>query len=229
MRFINWLKSVFKKKEAIVIEFPKAPEQKPEPVAIPEEKPSAPITKDTVNDGTTKSPDWTYLWDNMVIDSKKKLEIEQACARIIRNKAKYKDVELKTGVPWDLIAALHYREASLDFSTCLHNGDKLPGPTRNVPSGRGPFKSWEEAAIDAIKYDGLDKVKFIDVISKLVMAHKYNGIGYLKKGIYSPYIWAGSNHYTRGKYTSDGWYDSNAIDKQLGVAVILKALQEMES
>ncbi len=42
----------------------------------------------------------------------------------------------KTGVPWELIGAIHFRESSLDFNKCLHNGDPLGQKTVRVPAGR---------------------------------------------------------------------------------------------
>jgi len=201
MRFLLWLKSFFNKKENILDK--------------------------SIN---TSLPDFQYLWDTTEYDSNRIKEIESTCEKIINNKTRYKYVENLTGVPWQLISALHYREASLSFNTCLHNGDKLPGPTTHVPRGRGPFENWETAAVDAIKYDGLDKVKYIDVISQLVMAEKFNGMGYRKHGILSPYIWAASNHSNEiGKYKDDGLYSASAKEDQLGIAVILKYLSQKQA
>lgn len=177
------------------------------------------------SDKGPRNPDWTTLWKSCLIDQSRKKEIEAVCAKILSNKDRYLTVESKTGVPWYLIAALHYREASLNFKTCLHNGDPLPGPTTHVPRGRGPFISWEMAAIDALRYDGLDKIKFTSVESCLVMAEKFNGMGYRKTFEYSPYVWAGTNHHDEtGKYVADGVYSPFAVEKQLGVAAIFRGL-----
>lgn len=37
-------------------------------------------------------------------------------------KPRYQGVEVGTGVPWMMIAAIHMREASFDFDTYLGNG-----------------------------------------------------------------------------------------------------------
>lgn len=197
-------------------------EPKPLPVPAPvEPKPES----DTKDDGNSVSPDWNYLWDTCKIDANRVTEVEKVCNTILNNKIKYLAVEAKTKVPWYLVAALHYREASLNFRTCLHNGDSLPGPTRHVPKGRGPFSSWEEASIDALTFDGLSKVNFDSVYTCLIHAEKYNGMGYRKKGEYTPYVWAGTNHSDEtGKYTSDGKFSSSAREEQLGVAAIFKGL-----
>lgn len=173
----------------------------------------------------TKHPDWNTLWLTCELDNTRVSEIGLVCQKILNNKERYEAVELKTGVPWYLIAALHYREASLNFKTCLHNGDPLPGPTVHVPRSRGPFKDWESAAIDALKYDGLDHVKLETITSCLVMAEKFNGLGYRNKYEYSPYVWAGTNHSDEaGKFTGDGIYNPFAKEKQLGVAALFKGL-----
>jgi lysozyme family protein len=173
----------------------------------------------------TKNPDWAYLWSTCEVDSNRISEVSKICQKIIVNKAKYEAVESHTKVPWYLVAALHYREASLNFNTCLHNGDLLPGPTHHVPKGRGPFKSWEEAAIDALIFDNLHKMNFSDIPQCLKVAEHFNGIGYRNKGELSPYVWAATNHSDEtGKYVADGHYDSSAIEKQLGVAAIFKGL-----
>jgi lysozyme family protein len=229
MRFLRWIKGLFKRNNTspvketpvVVIEEPKETKPKEEVTIPPIE---APV--DTVNKGNPARPDWSYLWQTCTLDSNRVAEIKTVCAKIEANFSKYKEVELATGVPWKLIGAIHYREASLNFKTCLHNGDPLPGPTYHVPRNRGPFSSWSEAAIDALKYDGLHKIKFDSMESQLIMAEKYNGLGMRNKGEYTPYVWAGTNHSDEtGKYVADGRYSSTAQEKQLGVAAILKGLE----
>jgi lysozyme family protein len=228
MRFFRWLKRLFtrpvydssKPVESAPIEAPMPPIEAPKDT--PKESPV-----DNINDGNPARPDWSYLWQTCTLDSNRLAEIKTVCQKIQLNYAKYKEVELKTGVPWKLIAAIHYRESTLNFATCLHNGDPLPGPTYRVPKNRGPFSSWSESAIDALKYDGLHKIKFDSIESQLIMAEKMNGLGYRKTGgEYSPYVWAGTNHSDEtGKYVVDGKYSSTAQEKQLGVAAILKGLE----
>lgn len=172
-----------------------------------------------------RNPDFEELWDSCRIDNERQNEVSRVCIKITNNASRYKAVELATNVPWMLIAALHYRETSLDFSRCLHNGDPLPGPTVRVPKGRGPFGSWEESAADALRLVGMNRVRYLDEVSMLVMAEKFNGLGYRRTGELSPYIWAGTNHHDEtGKYVADGKFDPAAKEKQLGVAAIIKSL-----
>ena len=65
-------------------------------------------------------------------------------------KGRYQTVEAKTGVPWFVIAVIHERESSQDWTGSLAQGDPWNRASVHVPAGRGPFKSWEEAAIDAV-------------------------------------------------------------------------------
>jgi hypothetical protein len=57
----------------------------------------------------------------------------------------------------------------------------------------------------------------------------YNGLGYANKGLPSPYVWAGTDQYTTGKYVADGVFDPNAVDRQLGCAGLLMAMQQTDS
>ena len=161
-------------------------------------------------------------------------QINKQADKIIANRARYEQVSRATGVPWDVIGAIHYRESSNDFAGVLHNGQKIIGTgkkTTLVPKGRGPFSTWEEAAIDALMnahpYAG--KNKDWSIAGTLDILERYNGLGYRNKGLPSPYLWAGTDQYVKGKYVADGKYDPNHVDQQLGVAPILMKIREMEA
>ncbi len=139
------------------------------------------------------------------------------------NKEKYKAVEAKTGVPAELIAAIHWRESGGNFNTYLHNGDPLGSPTTHVPVGKY-FTNWEDAAIDALSGSSYGSVEKDNIQSYYDYAERYNGLGYRNKGVASPYVWAGTSNYSSGKYVRDGVYDPNTKDQQLGVAIMLKSL-----
>lgn len=142
--------------------------------------------------------------------------------RLSINKRRYAAVEQKTGVPWWFIAILHEREASASFSTYLGNGEPLSRVTRLVPAGRGPFNCWEDGAVDALSYEGFTKITDWSIPHALFLMEKYNGGGYAARYLPSPYVWSWSNQYEAGKFTSDGHFDSGAVDKQCGGAVLLK-------
>lgn len=153
--------------------------------------------------------------------------------KILKNKSRYDEVSKKTKVPWYFIALVHNMECSLDFNKHLHNGDPLTGKTTHVPKGRpsfppanGKFYTWEESSIDAVKEYRIPKS-----LSELLFTFEgFNGYGYLMyhKNVNSPYLWSGSDKYTKGKYQSDGKFNPELISRQIGVAVILKKLQEMQ-
>src|SRR5262249_23634365 len=44
----------------------------------------------------------------------------------------------------------------------------------------------------------------------------------------SPYVWASTDQYIRGKYIADGHYDPNATDHQLGCAALLNRMAQMD-
>jgi lysozyme family protein len=145
------------------------------------------------------------------------------------NKSKYEAVAKRLGAPDNLVEmtgkaiwAIHCREGSADFSTYLHNGEKLGQPTTLVPAGIN-FDNWEDAAVDALKRE-LPKVGDRlpqSVPEWLSFAELYNGTGYEDKGVPSPYVLAGTSAYQKGKYVADGQYDPNHVDEQLGVATLM--------
>ncbi len=93
----------------------------------------------------------------------------------------------------------------------------------HVPAGRGPFPSWEAAAIDAYKIDGLDKVGAENWTwpRACYEGEVFNGMGYRAHGIHSPYLWAGTNNYSSGKYVADGVWSAGAVDQQLGIVPVM--------
>ena len=154
--------------------------------------------------------------------------------KIIANRDRYKTVEAATTVPWFVIGVIHAMEAGSRFDKHLHNGDPLTARTRQVPRGRPkdgepPF-TWEESAIDALTFDGLDKVQDWTPARICFELERYNGFGYRRQhqSVLSPYLWSGTNHYTRGKYVADGKWDASAVSGQSGAIAILKCAMSDE-
>jgi lysozyme family protein len=123
-------------------------------------------------------------------------------------------------------------EATCDFGRCLHNGEKIIGKdtlTKLVPKGRGPFYTWEEGAVDALKLIGMHYIKSWSIARILEISERYNGLGYIKyhPGDNSPYLWAQTSlNDGFGKYVSDGSYNELApANGQTGLAAILKMLE----
>ena len=142
----------------------------------------------------------------------------------------YESVGAKLGIPWYVIACIHAKECSLDMARCLHNGQPWNQVTTMVPRGRGPWNSWEEAAVDALIYDGLHLVKQWSIEYILWSGEKYNGFGYMQHKVNTPYLWSGSNHYTKGLYKEKplvgSWFDSEAKANDLGIAVMIKCMEQ---
>jgi lysozyme family protein len=146
-------------------------------------------------------------------------------------KSHYQAVSARTGVPWYIIAVIHEREASQSWKANLAQGDPWNQKSTHVPAGRGPFASWEDAAVDALENCAPHAAKWTDwnAGGALTLLEQYNGLGYANMGRPSPYIWTGSNQYTSGKYTSDGHYDPAAIDRQLGCAPMLRRMAALDA
>lgn len=168
-------------------------------------------------------------WDAMHIPADKGPLFKAVADRLVFNKPRYEAVAkaLKTkgyDIPWEFIAVTHQREASGNFNSYLGNGQPLNKKTTIVPKGRGPFSSWEEGAIDALVYAPPYAAKNTDwtISGTLNKLEEYNGLGYRQMGVPSPYLWAGTDQYSKGKYVADHVYDPNHVDTQLGTAGLLK-------
>lgn len=175
--------------------------------------------------------DYLRMFAAAKIDPNRAKEAAATADAIRAGKARYDIVSAATGVPWWFIGLCHDRECSLSWKGTLHNGEMIIGTdrvTHLVPAGRGPFKTWEDGAIDAMRYEGFDKIPVWDETECLLRLEAYNGFGYRGHGVPSPYLWAGTNQTDgRGKYVRDGVFDSNAIDRQLGCVAVMLALRDM--
>lgn len=145
-------------------------------------------------------------------------------------KARYQAVEAKTGVPWFFIAVAHERESSQNWNGSLAQGDPWNKKSVHVPAGRGPFSSWEAAAVDALVNCAPFAARNKDwsIGGLLTMLEQYNGLGYASRGRPSPYVWSGTDQYISGKYVRDGVYDPSVVDQQLGCAGLLMAMMALD-
>jgi lysozyme family protein len=145
-------------------------------------------------------------------------------------KARYQAVEKRTGVPWFIIAVIHERECSQNWKGSLAQGDPWDRVSVHVPTGRGPFKSWEDCAVDALVNCApyASRNKDWSIGGALTLLEQYNGLGYAARRVPSPYIWSGTDQYKSGKYVRDHVYDANVIDVQLGCAGLLLAMAALD-
>ena len=152
-----------------------------------------------------------------------------------RNKNRYQTVATATNMPAELIAALHWRESSGNFNTYLHQGDPLGRPAVHVPTNIPIFYEWEDAAIHAINMkDSLqDQLEITQETRNpnaiATYAEAYNGLGYHNRNQSSPYVFAGTDQYSSGKYVGDGVFRQNVVDQQLGVMPMVGALGGLQT
>jgi lysozyme family protein len=180
-------------------------------------------------------PDFNLLWDTMQIRPEwlKRVQAQAEAVRAHKNKYDEFVQGFNPDMPWYVVGVIHMMEASGSFTCHLHNGDSLAHRTVQEPKGRpalpplagiGKPYTWAESARDALGMEGYDKLHDWSITRILARLESYNGIGYRKHGIYSPYLWSASNHYTSGKYVADGHFDIHAVSKQVGAAAMLKLL-----
>lgn len=177
--------------------------------------------------------DYTRLLASMKVHPSWEGAFDRAARACLRSKVRYQAIAYRTGVPWALIACLHWREISGSFDGVLHNGERIIGTgqrTRLEPAGRGPFNSWEEAAVDALRIKGLHKITDWSPERICYEAERFNGFGYRRyhPETLSPYLWSGTTHYRIGKYTSDHGYDRNFVDKQIGVVPLYQRILALD-
>ncbi|MET0284778.1 MAG: TIGR02594 family protein [Polyangiales bacterium] len=181
--------------------------------------------------GTSPSrPDYEELYRTAQIDASRRSALASTVNVMVRHRDVYEQISAKAAVPWWLVAALHKKESNLDFNSHLHNGDPLSARTTRVPPGRipgvEPPYTFSQSAIDALSMKRRTFPAQWDIEGTLGFVERYNGLGYRNKNIYSPYVWCGTQHYTRGKYVRDHEFDPSAVSTNLGVAPVLMMLEE---
>jgi lysozyme family protein len=150
--------------------------------------------------------------------------------RLVAAKDRYQAISNRTKVPWFIIAVIHEREADQDWTANIAQGDPWNEISTHTPDGRGPFLSFEAAAYDALVNCAPHAGRWTDWSAGggLTLLEQYNGLGYAKRGLPSPYIWSGTNQYHAGKYVRDGVFDPDVVDKQLGCAGLILAMGELD-
>jgi len=176
-----------------------------------------------------KWPDYAKQWDAMTIKPGRVAEFNAIAHHLVALKDHYTPIETATGVPWYMIALIHMREASNDFSKALAQGDPWNRRSTHIPIS-GPFASFYESAVWALKHDGLNNVHDWRLEKQLYYHEIYNGTGYndYHNGMPSPYIWGGTSIQRPGKYIRDGVFSSTTWDTQPGVAPIMRMMAAID-
>jgi lysozyme family protein len=176
--------------------------------------------------------EYQQLFNTCQIRSKHTAEVENIVDGIEAHRTRYAALSEPLGVPWHVTGIVHSLEASLRFDRHLHNGDPLTARTKQIPVGRPkngtpPF-SWEDSARDALVVDKMAGWEDWGISGTLYRFETFNGFGYRPShiGIFSPYLWSYSNHYTSGKFVKDKVYSPTAVSKQCGAAVLLRRMTE---
>jgi len=165
----------------------------------------------------------------MEIKEKYRAIIDKAVKKIKLNKTHYLLAQDLTGVDWRIIGVIHNLECGCRMDRQLLNGQRWNRKTTLVPAGYGPWRNFQESCIDAFKrHPFTPNMDMPELLKKL---ERFNGLGYIKRGINSPYIWSFSNQYTSGKYIEKkiffNWvslYKKNLVSQQVGAAILLHEL-----
>jgi lysozyme family protein/peptidoglycan hydrolase-like protein with peptidoglycan-binding domain len=180
--------------------------------------------------------DYQRNWDNLKIRPSRLDDANKSASQLLKGKDIYQQIEAKTNVPWWFVGLCHSRESSFNFKTYLGNGQPLSQVTTEVPAGRGPFtgpNAFVDGGVDALRHQGFVGASDWSIARSLYRLEGFNGYGYHFHGVNSPYLYGGSTIYgppeaKLGKFTADHGFDPGALDKQLGVAVVLKALMALD-
>lgn len=158
--------------------------------------------------------------------------IDASVTRIVAAKPRLEALARAVHSPWYVIGVFWMEETGGRLDAHF-NGDPLTGRTIHFPTGR-PLQwpppngedPWVYSAVDQItfyKLNNLDNASLGEILNALERA---NGLGYQRRGLFSPYLWSGTSLYEKGKYLSDHVYDPNVVSAQVGVAAMLRRMQD---
>ena len=158
--------------------------------------------------------DWQEQYEQLfrdcqIVEAGKQQEVDQAIAAMQAAQARYAALADRAGAPWYLVAVVHQREGSGNFSQSVRDGHRLPAGL-----------SWEDDALAVMQAQcgGWHNWSLPGLLYRL---EAYNGFGYRRYQVNSPYLWSFATCYTKGKFGADGRFDPDQVDKQPGTAVIL--------
>lgn len=167
----------------------------------------------------------------MVVREECKKLVDEVAVKLIGYKTRYEQVTAANGVPVIFIGPSFEREASSNFNLNPAQGSSLHRISKIIPHN-GPFPTWFAAAIAAYHLNGLDRVGAGNWSWELICFYGelFNGEGYRDyHHMHSPYLWGGTNIQTKGKYTSDGQFDPNEMDPQLGIIPLARRMVELDA
>lgn len=180
----------------------------------------------------TPRVDQVARWKAAVVNPKNRIALDVAVSIYERNQYRYAAIAaMKPGtVPPQALFVIHLRESDCNFRCSPAQGDSLQRRSIHVPRGRIPDKeppyTFEVSAYDSwFVVDRLDLKDWKHLQTALQAISDFNGSGYDRMGVPTPYLWSGTSVYKSGKYVADGRFSSTAVDQQLGCAAVLKWMQ----
>ena len=173
--------------------------------------------------------EYRRLFSSAKVRPERRALVQETVHSLVAHKDRYEGAGDPVGVPWWFVAVIHQLEASRNFHAHLHNGDPLTHKTVHVPKNRPPGNppfTFEASARDALTFEGFAHVHDWSISHALYRLERFNGFGYRQPGINipSPYLWSFSQHYTRGKFSSDGHFDANLVSQQCGAGMLLRVM-----
>ncbi len=177
MGFWNWLKSLFKKKDATAGATNSATQPPPTgpvgaaPIAVPglnnrpEGLPATPVpialrpsdlpasNHYASTNQKTLAREYAFLFGQTKITAQWQKEITRSVLWAKQNRSSFQAVAAATGVPWFVVAIINILEMGTNLNGTLLNGDPWNKKTVHFPSGLGPWDSWASAAIFAINHE----------------------------------------------------------------------------
>jgi lysozyme family protein len=185
------------------------------------------------------------LWNIAKVLPSRLAEVNEVAKRLCADeaKARYQEIEKVTNVPWFIIAVIHERESSQDFTKQLGQGDSLDQVSRHVPRGMGPYynhpsdpplqDAFYRCAVDTLENTAPYAARWKDWSAggSMTLLITYNGTGYWFYHNHepSPYDWGATDQEVRGKYTSDGSFSASTFDTQIGCAAMLKQMMVIDN
>lgn len=245
MNFFDWIKSLF-------APMPPPPSLRivpspPRVAPLPPMTPSAGRPSDlpqsnhyASRDAHVLAKEYAYLFANCVATAKWVAEVARSVAWAQANKSRFLFVQSKTGVPWFVVAIINIMEMGTNFDGTLLNGDDWSKKTVHYPSGKGPWGSWEEAAVYAINsedegWNFHPPTMTWDIGTVFYFLEAWNGFNARMSPQYdqtrpagaSPYIYSASQFYISGKKEENPTrFEPNLVSDQIGCMAFLRALQD---
>jgi lysozyme family protein len=176
-------------------------------------------------------PEYSQLLTAMVVRPECRDLVDRTAEKLLGFKRRYAEVAAQNCVPIIFMAPSFEREASSDFTRNPAQGWPLNSISKEIPHN-GPFPNWKSAALAAYHLNGLDKVGAGNWTWELICFYGelFNGFGYRDyHHMHTPYLWAGTNIQTIGKYTEDKGFDPTVMDAQLGTIPVARRMVELDS